>query len=219
MIEKLKIKVEKIITDFSGLNENFNKSYEYEPSMYLYGKLMKKLRSNELKDLLSHSKFMELLYVTLWSWGMNIRGAKMKDYESFSREILKKQNQVKFVELSKYEILELNDEKLKKIKKIIRELFEDLNIMESKTKITANSKLMHFILPDLIFPIDSKIQRFIGTLKDNPDEFLKGFLTLFDITRLISEKINLYEYLNKDKWNISIPKIIDNLITAYYDKI
>lgn len=46
MIERLKIKVEKIITDFSGLNENFNKSYEYEPSMYLYGKLMKKLRNS-----------------------------------------------------------------------------------------------------------------------------------------------------------------------------
>ncbi len=66
--------------------------------------------------------------------------------------------------------------------------------------------------------MEIKIKRFIGTLKDKPDEFLKGFLTLFDITRLISEKINLYEYLNKDKWNISISKIIDNLITAYSKK-
>ena len=212
----LEKKVNEIIKNFPNLNKIYNSLYEYDPAMYLYGQLIERLRKNELAKLLEEEQFIELLYITLKSWGMNIRRAKLKDFNQFHNQIDK--NKKEFIKLTNYHILELNERKVKELEPIIKELFKNLDLMESKYNLTCNSKIMHFILPDLIFPINSKIRDFIGYLGDSESGFFKGFSRLYTITLSIAQKIELKEYLNKGKWNLSIPKIIDNVITVFQDK-
>jgi len=148
---------------------------------------------------------------------MNIRGAKMKFFKSFNEEI--KKNQENFVGLSSYQVIDLTSEQLTKIEPKIKRLYSNLHIMNSNTNITANSKIMHFILPDLIFPIDSKIRNFIGYYGDDSQGFYDSFLILFKITQQIHAKVNLKEFILANKLDISIPKSIDNIITSYNDII
>ena len=211
----LNSKVTELIKSFSLLVKNFNKSYEFEPGLYLYKKLMTKIRKKEIEGLLEDDKFIGLLYTTLWSWGMNIRGAKMKNLKTFNEEI--KKNQKIFVELSLFQVIDLTREELTKIEPKIKRLYSNLQIMDSSINITANSKIMHFILPNLIFPIDSKIRNFIGYYGDDSQGFYDSFLILFKITQQIHAKVNLKDFILTNKLDISIPKCIDNIITSYND--
>jgi len=211
----LNSKVTELIKSLSLLVNHFNNTYEFEPGLYLYKKLITQIRKKEIERLLEDNKFIGLLYTTLWSWGMNIRGAKMKNFKSFNEEI--KKNQENFVGLSLYQVIDLTSEQLAKIEPKIKKLYSNLHIMDSNTNITANSKIMHFILPDLIFPIDSKIRNFIGYFGDDSQGFYDSFLMLFKITRQIHAKVNLKEFILANKLDISIPKSIDNIITSYND--
>ena len=212
---KLNSKVTELIKSFSLLAKTFNNTYEFEPGLYLYQKLITKIRKKEIEGLLEDNKFIGLLYTTLWSWGMNIRRAKMKSFKTFSEEI--KKNQKNFVELSLYQVIDLTREELTKIEPKIKKLYSNLHIMDSNTNLTGNSKIMHFILPNLIFPIDSKIRNFIGYYGDDSQGFYNCFLLLFKITKQIHAKVNLKDFILTNKLDISIPKCIDNILTSYND--
>jgi len=52
--------------------------------LYLYKEIMKMhWKHNDVKKLLDDKQFLELIYVTLMSWGMNRRAAKLVPFEEF----------------------------------------------------------------------------------------------------------------------------------------
>ena len=81
---------------------------------------------------------------------------------------------------------------------------------------------MHFILPELIGPIDRRytITFFDGYQhidKDKESQFFQ-FMQIHTKYAAFAKKVDLSNYIDKDSWNRSIPKIIDNIIIGYIKK-
>jgi hypothetical protein len=59
-------------------------------------------------------------------------------------------------ELYQYKLFEDIDNELTTIKELLEKVFINLKIMESTRRIVGVSKILHFLLPDLIIPVDGK---------------------------------------------------------------
>ena len=159
---KLNSKVTELIKNFSLLVNCFNDTYEFEPGLYLYKKLITKIRKKEIEILLEDDKFIGLLYTTLWSWGMNIRGAKMKSFKSFYEEI--KKNQKIFVGLSSYQVIDLTSEELTKIFEVLKShpirmyLLKDLKIDDIPFGVMALLNNKEFIIKSHIWSKNTMAQ-------------------------------------------------------------
>jgi hypothetical protein len=70
---------------------------------------------------------------------------------------------------------------------------------------------MHFILPDLVMPMDR--QNILTFFFGNTNESGSHFLKILCYSREIAQKIELCQFLDKE-WNISVPKIIDSSIIS-----
>lgn len=219
------------------------------PDLYFYKKVVAQTKQTspvKIRKLLKKKEFIELLYATLASWGMHSRGAKMKDFCEFSQSICK--NISLFTQLAKYNLEEdLSKEMLNPkdngIVELLLELFNSLDIMRSRkkankeaSKLVANSKLMHFILPNLVMPIDRThtVEFFKGCKRvrlpprmpenwNRLDEENKSDVRAFlRIHQRVSEMIQKQEILRRLKalvdseWNQTVPKVIDNLIIYYW---
>ena len=96
-------------------------------------------------------------------------------------------------------------------------------------RFVANSKVMHFLLPDFIPPMDKghilyffygwkskngkgrDIKRY-PNMKNKEEEYFWEILKLF---QFIANKLELTDTDLRNKWDTSIPKIIDNAIIGY----
>jgi len=96
-----------------------------------------------------------------------------------------------------------------KVKEILGKLYDNLSLMETKGKLVSNSKMMHYLLPDLVIPMDR--QNTLNFFFGNTNESKEKFLDIIECTYYITQEINLSKFLD-DEWNQSVPKIIDNAI-------
>jgi len=216
-------KSKKSFLEFSeGIEETFG-----GPSSYFYIQVIKNIRENRYRDLFSNNHFFEYLYATLCSWGMHRmdKNTRMADFEIFKNSII--QNKNKFIEISGKK---LKDTNIEEIKEKLLEIFRNLKIMDrdNAPKLVAHSKIMHFLLPDLIPPIDkgNVVFFFYGRWKTKKDgkkyKYIpsieneeKLFIDLMKQFQIIANKLNLNETDLRNKWDTSIPKIIDNAIIGY----
>jgi hypothetical protein len=211
-----------------GLNNTMIKYRNYQASEYLYDLLLQTHKKNKLNELLEDKEFYKLLYATLDSWNMNSRGAKLKDFDKFINNI--KSNKAIFVELEKYNLSKMTLEELKKlIDDTIIKLYCNISILESrqtnenvKDPLVANSKLFHFILPNLCPPMDRKytMDFFYDSIDTNvkkyKEVFLKNkeFLDKFNRNNEIQRK-----YVDKFNYTLYSTKILDNVIIGLKPKI
>jgi len=207
MNNKLIKKKEYLVKNIPKLIKKFD--YRKEPELYFYKKIISKIRNNSLKNLLKRNDFIELLYATLTSWDMNARGAKMKYFDDFKENVIKNKNY--FLDLSKYKLTEISESDFLEIKGILGKLYDRLDVMQTKGKLVSNSKIMHYLLPDLVMPMDRKntLNFFFGNTNESKDKFLD----VIECTYYIAREIDLNKFVNKyNDWNLSVPKIIDNAI-------
>jgi hypothetical protein len=94
------------------------------------------------------------------------------------------------------------------------EVYGDLNLMETGGRLVSNSKTMHFMLPDLVMPMDRQntLNFFYGNTGESPEKFMD----IMDCAYQVAQRSDLRRYLDK-KWNQSIPKVIDNAIISRMD--
>ena len=207
MKKELIKKKEYLVKNIPELIKQFN--YRKGPDLYFYKKVIFKVRHYPLKKLFGENDFIELLYATLTSWDMNARGAKMKYFDDFKENVLKNKNY--FLELSKFKLDEISKNDFLEIKEILGKLYDNLYVMQTKGKLVSNSKIMHYLLPDLVMPMDRKntLNFFFG----NTNESKGKFLEIIECTYYIAKEIDLNKFVNKyNEWNLSVPKIIDNAI-------
>lgn len=205
----LKSFVKKLPTLIKKFKKGVNRA---GPSLYFYQKVFNHIQQNGIEKSLEEESFIELLYAVLACWDMNTRGAKMKWFNEFKANILR--NKERFIELSPFKLEKIPDLELKEVKDKLSTLYKNLDVMESGGKLVANSKIMHFLLPDLVMPMDR------GTLKffyGNGGESKNKFIEVFDFSWHVANKIDLTQYLDK-KQCLSIPKIIDNAIREKREK-
>jgi len=209
MNPKLQKNVDMLVRRIGELVGNFD--YREGPDLYFYRKLVSMRRSKNIDDLFddAEDRYIETMYATLASWNMNSRGAKMKYFDDFKLDIL--QNRRSFVELSNYALDDLSVEDYRKVREIASEIYGNLSLMRTSGRLVSNSKTMHFILPDLVMPMDREntLNFFYGNTSESP----KKFMDIMDCVYQIAQKADLRRHLDK-KWNQSITKVIDNAIIS-----
>ncbi|KQH83128.1 hypothetical protein AMR53_02605 [Thermococcus thioreducens] len=179
----------------------------------------KKSTPENMRKGLMGDELPKVLYETLESWGMNKRRASLKEYDDFKKEL---QSAVSLIDGSLLEssIEVFKDVNSPTVMNVLR-FYGSLKVTRTKTKLVGNSKLMHFLFPNLIVPIDRTYTiRALGI----PDFWLEiekcAFLTIHRWAGEFVEENR--EFLQKlieadtgSGWNQTIPKVVDNLIIYY----
>jgi hypothetical protein len=180
-------------------------------------------------------RYLEYIYATLVSWGMHKmgpKGPKMVEFEDFRASIIRIKKEIKKARrLRLEEIGKFKDEDYK----LIRKIFDSIEIMRNNSVLVGNSKIMSHLLPDLIPPIDRQYTlRFFSnsnrtSLPSVPqdkekqyelfEKLLKyAFGPISSDREFIKFAKNKIKDKKKFKWDTSIPKVIDNLIIGSFDK-
>lgn len=168
----------------------------------------------------SENEKTELIYALLVSWGMHRMGnggAKMNPYKKFSESIGLAKNRLD--SLKNFNIADISDKDFL----LLKPVFDMLNPMKTKRKIVAVSKIIAHYLPNLIAPIDNEYTfRFIfgqaGYPKNWMDEFELFMEIHINLYKRVAEDVKFRRLAEKwmkapkNKWDTSLPKIIDNLI-------
>ncbi len=198
---------DEIITTIRKRISEINERYRTGPDLYFYRRLMK-LRevSNNVESFLRDDYHIEILYATLVSWDMNSRRAKMKYFDEFKDDILSCLDLFKKIEnLERSSDIDINE-----LKSILRETYKSLNLMKTGGRLVSNSKLLHFLFPNLLMPMDrtNTLSYFYGNMGESSNKYI-------EIIEFSLEIINMPEkwenYLD-DRWNSTVPKMIDNAI-------
>jgi len=175
----------------------------------------------DIVRLIKNDDFCRKLYSTLEAWDMDKRRAKLNEFETVKEPI--QQHELFLIDLYKNKLDSIESLENEKGEKIIRGLefvFCHLEIMKSERRIVGVSKTMHFLLPDLVMPIDSTYTMpcFYGTNKYNgkAEKEFQTFLDIFTKTHRITKNLKLTnDDVDGEKWNTSIPKLIDNAIIGF----
>ena len=196
-------------TFVSCLNATKNNYSRYSPENYLY----RKIASYKFIDKFS-DEFLELLYVTLSVEFKNQKLGKLKDFSIFAESI--KKHQENFKELSPLKLRDLDEWDWEECREILEDLFSDLELVNGKSSVIAFSKVLHFMLPNLIVPIDRKnTMRFFYGKKYSCFKSLENqYQTFWNLETVFSEfvKRNKVSQYIDDTCNLNIPKILDNAI-------
>jgi len=177
-------------------------------------------RLNNIEDILRSEGFLDLLRDTLIEWDMNKRRAELQDIDVIRRNIFLHESILK--ELYKYKLQEIisltNDEGVKIISKL-NFIFKNLNISKTKRQLVSVSKTLHFLLPDLVLPMDGRYtMNFYGysNIPEKIDDQFKIFKDVFVKSYHISKKLILSTNdIDNVMWKTSVPKLIDNAIIGF----
>ena len=196
-------------------------NYRQGHDLDIYRKILKLHReAKSLDSNLENNRFCDIIWDTLEAWNMNQQGARLASRTDLRDSILKHRKslnqlyQYKLHQLSKLEIIRY-------VKSSLWVVFTGLKVMESKRRIVGVSKALHFLLPNLVMPIDGKytMQFFYGYNRHSSDpnvEFDMFMKILFE-AHTIAKKLGLSETdISGQGWNTSIPKLIDNAIIGFF---
>jgi len=206
---------------FHFVNE-CNERYRSNDDLDYYRKIVQAHRKiNNIEDILKDESFIIQIRETLVKWDMDKRTADLQSIEIIKRNILAHENILKYLYNYKlHKVISLTNDEGENIFKKIKFVFKELGIMKSKRQIVGGSKTLHFLLPDLVLPIDGKytMNYFYGDNKysDKIDTEFEIFKDIFIRSHKIANKLNLCESdIDGVKWNTSIPKLIDNAIIGF----
>jgi hypothetical protein len=163
---------------------------------------------------------------------MNTKGAKLSKLTDFKKSIKKHADTIQSLVKVKLEKVKEADGNLKEAIDSLFGLFDNHQLVQTKSPLVTFSKTMHFFLPDLFMPIDRKytLQFFYGKppyksenygrydLTNTIEKQKQCFLDIFEQFRQFAKKHHetLQKQVDADsRWSRNIPKIIDNIIIAY----
>ena len=159
------------------------------------------------------------MYVTLEAWNMNSRGAQLSDFDKFKKSIT--DNKTLLSDLEEYNIRDINYAFDK-----LETLYNNLDLVKTKSKLVTFTKTLQFILPELVVPIDRKYT--LNFYSINPNRLDQGPFGIFksihsDFCNFINTADYNREILSRRiiktpdelTWLTSETKIIDNIIIGY----
>jgi hypothetical protein len=197
-----------------------NSCYRSGDDLSLYRKVIALHREDgDLEKLFNRTDFIHLIHRTLEAWNMNQRAAKLSGLEELEKTIT--QNRTALLKLYKHKLHELTEKTVDEIIPALELVFTGLRVMKSKRRIVGVSKTLHFLLPDLIIPIDSSytMPAFFNHNKfsTDPEIETRDFIHIFKNTLRIVKQLNLtLADVSGKGWNTSVPKLIDNAIIGVF---
>ena len=190
-----------------------NFEYREGPDLYFYRRLIAKHKAKKLPELLESNYFIELVYATLVSWDMNTRGAKMEYFDKFKEEIMKNKGEI--LELTQKRIERLSESEFVQVLTKLLFIYGNLHLMKTHSRLVSNSKVLHFLLPELVVPMDRKntLVFFYGSESESRNKFREIMVYAYK-----TAKNPLFQKHFDEKWHTTIPKMIDNAIIGYMKK-
>lgn len=213
MIKNRDHKIEQIVEIIKTRIAEINVVYRTGPDLYFY-KRLNHLRNNtnSIESFLNNNYHIEIIYATLVSWDMNSRAAKMKYFDEFKSSILSCLNQ--FKQLEAFE-KNANIDSIR-LTSILRNTYENLCMMKTGGKLVSNSKLLHFLFPKLFMPMDRKNTLFY--FYENTGESLNKYVEIIEFSHEIMKRPENWDNYLDNKWNTTVPKLIDNAIILLMGK-
>ncbi len=178
-------------------------------------------KTQNIVELIRNDMFCRKIYGTLEAWNMNQRGARLQEFGIIEKSL--RQHEPYLIDLYKNSldsISSLGDENGGKVIRDLEFAFCHLEVMKSKRRIVGVSKTLHFLLPHLVMPIDSTytMLNFYGSNKyhDKAEKEFQTFVDIFTKIHRITKQLKLTSSdVDGEKWNTSIPKLIDNAIIGF----
>jgi len=208
---------EKMIKDFIthskiAMKKFIEWGYRENVDLFLYRKIISMVGkcSENLEELLkekTNNKFIVLTYLTLISWDMDQRRAHLEFFDAYQKNIL--ENADRLLELKGYSLETISESELTIIKSKLSSIYNNLDLMISEGHIVSNSKILHFFFPDLIMPIDNNTLNYL-----RQTDSVISFLKIFEFSWKVSKEMDLTSYVDNEKGNTTIPKVIDNIILS-----
>jgi len=200
-----------------------NSKYRHGDDLRFYRELIAQHREvADLNKLVGSEPFLQKLYATLEKWDMNKRGARLLDFPTMRDSIRSLREELS--ELYKYRLQMLCEKDILTVLQQLKPLFCRLKIMATKRHIVGVSKALHFLLPDLVLPIDSSntMQAFFGynRYEIGEEKEFKTYSDIFAKSYKIARQLNLTESdVTGCGWSCSVPKLIDNAIIGFFLKV
>ena len=206
------------------------------PSIYFHIQAINAQETDFLSD-----RHIEMIYATLASWGMHKMGdpdvtkAKMVDFPEFKQSIITHRDQ--FEKLSPMRMNLCSKEQYAGYLDDLKQIYYKLKVSISEATIVAHSKTLAHILPHLIPPIDRQYTiRFFTQEKKNfftksgkyrlvnlPQGIDAQFADFKKYCRKMKMLFDRCDHrlftIDKETFNTSYPKIIDNLIMAFVKEV
>ena len=207
MIRNRRQKINRIVNKIQNGISEINERYRSGPDLYFYRRLMTlRNQTPNVSAFLQNDYNIEILYATLVAWDMNSRAAKMKYFDEFKESILSTVNQLQQLE----GLFAQQQPQQNEVLLMLQTLYSNLKLMKGHGKLVSNSKLLHFLFPTSLTPMDRKntLQFFYGNTGESSNKYLEITGVTFDIMAM---DVNWQAYLD-NVWNTSVPKLIDNAI-------
>jgi hypothetical protein len=207
MIKNRDDKIEQIAVTIKSSISEINERYRTGPDLYFYKRLIH-LRNDcgSIESFLADNYHIEILYATLVSWDMNTRRAKMKYFDEFRASVLSCLDQ--FRRLESFESTCITDSM--RLMPPLRNAYRKLSLMKTSGRLVSNSKLLHFLFPRMFMPMDrsNTLSYFYGNTGESLNKYIEVTELAYEIMKMPE---NWADYLD-DKWNTTVPKMIDNAI-------
>jgi len=108
------------------------------------------------------------------------------------------------------EIEKSNECDIYRLLQALNSTYNKMDLMKTDSKLVSNSKLLHFLFPNICMPMDRN--NTLTYFYKNTGESENKFLEIIQFSHeLMKNNQDLTGFLD-DNWNTSIPKLIDNAI-------
>lgn len=154
---RMEERVVRLKSDFSKCIEHFDNAQLFTgPSLYFHFRTLEIRKECETAiDTIDDERFFEYLYATLTSWGMHRMGAgntKLREIKEIETSFKSQIDSIRY--LQTLNLVELEASRIEDVTELLWNLIANLRVGVGSTKIVANSKALHHLLPSLLPPID-----------------------------------------------------------------
>jgi hypothetical protein len=189
-----------------------DQKYKSGPPLYFYEQVLKcRKTEKKVSVFLENEKNVEYIYAALTAWDMNSRAAKMQYFTDFRKSLVDNSDLFTGIENTATSLLQCDPETLKDY---FEQVYNKLAIMISGGRLVSTSKVLHFLFPDLVMPMDrtNTLNYFYNNETEGYERFWEIFEFSYAFAQETKETIDWKSIIGKSKWNTTIPKIIDNAI-------
>lgn len=189
------------------------------PSLHFHFRTLERLQQHDTaSSALQDDLFFEYLYATLTAWGLHRMGrvaAKLVDFPRFTQSI--RNEQATIAKLEGRKITELREDNVDHVTDLLWQVLGSIQVSESQTRLVANSKALHHILPQLMPPIDREYTlRFFyenKTISGRDEQIFRELYPLFWGVASLSRS-QILSSIGRD-FHTSETKVIDNAIVGF----
>jgi hypothetical protein len=162
---------------------------------------------------LEDEAFLDALFATLILRGIGTRGTKLVPRAQFAVALESHKDEISELERFSIEDPELD---VTAVAERLSALSKDLGIVENVATVEPGSKALHYLLPDLVPPLDRHWtgKFFRWGQQDALAHSQKVWMEAFTNLALVASQVSPARLLDEE-WNSSTPQILDNALIGY----